>query len=100
MYVKVINNNNIINYKIKHFIITFNKGYLYQLFLKFKNILDPPTPHFGDGFIKTAHKKDATKINSDELNKKKFEYKEGFTYLNIISGVVEVLNNEVTILTD
>ena len=40
------------------------------------------------------------KINLDELNKKKFEYKEGFTYLNIISGVVEVLNNEVTILTD
>ena len=32
--------------------------------------------------------------NLDELNKKKFEYKEGFTYLNIISGVVEVLNNE------
>ena len=56
LYVKVINNNNIIIYKIKHFIITFNKGYLYQLFLKFKNILDPPTPHFGDGFIKTAHK--------------------------------------------
>ena len=30
----------------------------------------------------------------------KFEYKEGFTYLKIISGVVEVLNNNVTILTD
>ena len=27
-------------------------------------------------------------------------YKEGFTYLSIISGVVEVLNNDVTILTD
>ena len=40
------------------------------------------------------------KINLDELNKKKFEYKEGFTYLNIISGVVEVLNNNITILTD
>ena len=39
-------------------------------------------------------------INLDEINKKKFEYKERFTYLNIISGVVEVLNNEVTILTD
>ena len=39
-------------------------------------------------------------INLDEINKKKFEYKEGFTYLNIISGVVEVLNNNVTILTD
>ena len=38
-------------------------------------------------------------INLDEINKKKFEYKEGFTYLNIISGVVEVLNNKVTILT-
>ena len=40
------------------------------------------------------------KINLDELDEKKFEYKEGFTYLNTISGVVEVLNNEVTILTD
>ena len=40
------------------------------------------------------------KINLDELNKKKFEYKQGFTYLNIISGVVEVLNNRVTVLTD
>ena len=39
------------------------------------------------------------KINIEESNKKKFEYKEGFTYLNIISGVVEVLNNKVTILT-
>ena len=38
-------------------------------------------------------------INLDEINKKKFEYKEGYTYLNIISGVVEVLNNKVTILT-
>ena len=38
-------------------------------------------------------------INLDEINKKKFECKEGFTYLNIISGVVEVLNNKVTILT-
>ena len=40
------------------------------------------------------------KINLEESNKKKFEYKEGFTYLDIISGVVEVLNNKVTILTD
>ena len=40
------------------------------------------------------------KINLEEINKKKFEYKEGFTYLNIISGVVEVINNKVTILTD
>ena len=39
-------------------------------------------------------------INLDEINKKKFEYKEGFTYLDIISGVVEVLSNEVTILTN
>ena len=39
------------------------------------------------------------KINLDEINKKKFEFKEGFTYLNIISGVVEVLNNKVTLLT-
>ena len=38
-------------------------------------------------------------INLDEINKKKFEYKEGYTYLNIISGVVEVLNNKVTLLT-
>ena len=40
------------------------------------------------------------KINLDEINRNKFEYKGGFTYLNIISGVVEVLNNNVTILTD
>ena len=40
------------------------------------------------------------KINIEESNKKKFEYKEGFTYLDIISGVVEVLSNEVTILTN
>ena len=40
------------------------------------------------------------KINLEESNKKKFEYKEGFTYLDIISGVVEVLSNKVTILTD
>ena len=33
-------------------------------------------------------------------NKEKFEYKDGFTYLDIISGVVEVLENKVTILTD
>ena len=39
------------------------------------------------------------KINIEESNKKKFEYKEGFTYLDIISGVVEVLSNKVTILT-
>ena len=38
-------------------------------------------------------------INLDKINKKKFEFKEGFTYLNIISGVVEVLYNKVTILT-
>ena len=40
------------------------------------------------------------KINLEESNKKKFEYKEDFTYLDIISGVVEVLGNKVTILTD
>ena len=39
-------------------------------------------------------------INLEEISKKNFEYKDGFTYLNIISGVVEVLNNKVTILTD
>ena len=40
------------------------------------------------------------KINLEEINREKFEYKEGFTYLDIISGVVEVLDNKVTILTD
>ena len=40
------------------------------------------------------------KINLEESNKKKFEYKEDITYLDIISGVVEVLSNKVTILTD
>ena len=40
------------------------------------------------------------KINLEEINREKFEYKEGFTYLDIISGSVEVLDNKVTILTD
>ena len=40
------------------------------------------------------------KINLEEINIEKFEYKGGFTYLDIISGAVEVLDNKVTILTD
>ena len=40
------------------------------------------------------------KIDLEEINREKFEYKEGFTYLDIISGAVEVLDNKVTILTD
>ena len=40
------------------------------------------------------------KINLEEANREKFEFKEGFTYLDIISGVVEVLDNKVRILTD
>lgn len=40
------------------------------------------------------------KINLEEINREKFEHKEGFTYLDIISGAVEVLDNKVTILTD
>jgi len=40
------------------------------------------------------------KIDLEEINREKFKYKEGFTYLDIISGAVEVLDNKVTILTD